>query len=679
MGSEMMKITVLAAALLSCVAAFAQPRGNNLVVDADAPGIAIQPTMYGIFLEDINFAADGGLYAEKIANRSFEYDNPLQDWKTFGKVEVLTEGAPFERNPHYVRLKAPAHPAMQCGLQNEGWLGIGYEKGASYKLTLWARTAGKSKETGLAAILVNPGGQVENQNLALAEITVKGGKWAKYEVTLTAPETLQKGAFRLLLWDENPEAAVDVEHISLFPTDVFNGDENGLRKDLAQALADLHPGILRFPGGCIVEGTNLENRYQWKNTVGPVENRPININRWNYGTFERMFPDYYQSGGLGFFEYFRLAEEIGAEPVPIVSCGMACQFQNDPQWHPNCSMEDLQSYIQDALDLIEFANGSPKSKWGKVRAQMGHPAPFGLKYLGIGNEQWGEEFIERFVPFMKAVREKHPEIQIVGTSGPYSGGEWFDDLWEKMRELDVDLVDEHYYSWEGFYEKKADRYDNYPRTGPKVFAGEYACHGSDGKKFNHFNAALLEASFMTGLERNADVVVMSSYAPTFAHIDGWQWRPDLIWFDNLRVMKSASYYVQKLYAENRGDRVLPLTMDGKPVVNANGLNATCAVEDSTGDLIIKIANVSPYSQVVNFELPAAVKTAHRTTLHSDNPMAENTLDAPDTVVPVTEEVDMTPLEDHDNLWLMGVRKSEGKIILSERLGGRTFAVYRFHR
>ena len=673
------KLTFALAALLAGSIAFAQPRGNNLVVDADAPGIAIQPTMYGIFLEDINFAADGGLYAEKIANRSFEYDNPLQDWKTFGKVEVLTEGAPFERNPHYVRLKAPAHPAMQCGLQNEGWLGIGLEKGAEYKLTLWARTSGKSKGVGLAAILVNPNGQVENQNLALAEITVKGSTWAKYEATLTAPETVQKGAFRLLLWDENPEAAVDVEHISLFPAETFNGDENGLRKDLAQALADLHPGILRFPGGCIVEGTNLENRYQWKNTVGPVENRPININRWNYGTFERMFPDYYQSGGLGFYEYFRLAEEIGAEPVPIVSCGMACQFQNDPQWHPNCSMEDLQSYIQDALDLIEFANGSPKSKWGKVRAQMGHPAPFGLKYLGIGNEQWGEEFIERFVPFMKAVREKHPEIQIVGTSGPYSGGEWFDDLWEKMRELDVDLVDEHYYSWEGFYEKKADRYDNYPRTGPKVFAGEYACHGSDGKKFNHFNAALLEASFMTGLERNADVVVMSSYAPTFAHIDGWQWRPDLIWFDNLRVMKSASYYVQQLYAANKGDRVLPLTMDGKPVVNANGLNATCAVEDSTGDLIIKIANVSPYSQVVNFELPAAVKTALRTTLHSDNPMAENTLDAPDTVVPVTEEVDMTPLQDPDNLWLMGVRKSADKIILSERLGGRTFAVYRFHR
>ena len=359
---------------------------------------------------------------------------------------------------------------------------------------------------------------------------------------------------------------------------------------------------------------------------------------------------------------------------------MACQFQNDPEWHPNCKMEDLQSYIQDGLDLIEFANGSPKTKWGKVRAQMGHPEPFCLKYLGIGNEQWGSEFMERFVPFMEAVRAKYPEIKIVGTSGPYSGGEWFEDLWKEMRRLNVDLVDEHYYSWEGFYEKKADRYDNYPRTGPKVFAGEYACHGSDGHKFNHFNAALLEASFMTGLERNADIVIMSSYAPTFAHIDGWQWRPDLIWFDNLRVMRSCSYYVQQLYAANKGDRVVPLTIDGKPVVNANNLNASAAIDDKTGDIIIKIANVSPYSQVVNFELPSNVTAGTRTTLHSDNAMAENTLDAPETVIPQSVEIDMKPVPDPQNEWIMGVRKTDdGKIILSERLGARTFAVYRFHR
>ncbi len=675
----MRKAFLTLAALLAAATAWAQPRGNNLIIHTEAAGIPIQPTMYGIFLEDINFAADGGLYAEKIANRSFEYDHPLQCWKTFGKVEVRTDGAPFERNPHYVRLGYQGHPARQSGLQNDGWFGIGLEEGAEYKLSLWARTAGKPREVGLAAILCDPNGNRENQNLDLQPITVKGGKWTKYEVTLTSPATLEKGAFRLLLWDDSPEACVDVEHISLFPAETFHNDENGLRKDLAQALADLHPGILRFPGGCIVEGTYLENRYQWKNTVGPVENRPININRWNYGTFERMFPDYYQSGGLGFYEYFRLAEEMGAEPVPIVSCGMACQFQNDPEWHPNCRMEDLQTYIQDALDLIEFANGSARSNWGKVRAQMGHPEPFKLKYLGIGNEQWGEEFIERFVPFMNAVRAKYPEIRIVGTSGPFASGEWFDDLWKQMRRLDVDLVDEHYYSWEGFYEKRADRYDNYPRTGPKVFAGEYACHGSDGKKFNHFNAALLEASFMTGLERNADVVVMSSYAPTFSHVEGWQWRPDLIWFDNLRVMRSCSYYVQQLYAANRGSRAIPLTLDGKPVVNAHELNATAAIDDENGDIIVKIANVSPYSQVLNFELPGGVKAAERTLLHADNPLAENSLDAPETVVPLTESLDLTPVPDPANEWLMGVRiREDGKMIYSERLGGRSFAVYRFH-
>ena len=675
----MRKTLLTAAALLAAALAWAQPRGNNLVVEADAPGIPIQPTLYGIFLEDINFAADGGLYAEKIANRSFEYDNPLQCWKTFGKVEVRTDGAPFARNPHYVRLRYPGHPVARCGLENSGWLGIGLEEGAQYKLGFWARTVGKPKTACLLAMLADPQADGD-QGLDMQEVEVLGNAWRWYEVRFTAPRTVQKGALRLFWADENPDAVVDVEHISLFPADVYDIDGNGLRKDLVQALADLHPGILRFPGGCIVEGTTLENRYQWKNTVGPVENRPININRWSYDQFGRLFPDYYQSGGLGFYEYFCLAEGMGAEPLPIISCGMACQFENDPATHPDCPLDQLDTYIQDALDLIEFANGPITSEWGGVRSLMGHPDPFNLKYLGIGNEQWGPAFKERFEPFLKAVRARYPEIQIIGTAGPYSGGEWFEDLWKEMRRLDVELVDEHFYSWEGFFEKNANRYDNYPRTGPKVFAGEYACHGSDGKKFNHFNAALLEASFMTGLERNADVVYMSSYAPTFAHVDGWQWRPDLIWFDNLRVMRSCSYYVQQLYADHRGSRAVPLTLEGQPVVNAHDLNATAAIDDATGDIIIKIANLSPYSQVINFMLPGNVTSAHRSLLHSDNPLAENTLDAPETVIPVTEALDWTPVPDPANEWLMGVRKlSDGTLVYSERLGGRSFAVYLFHR
>ena len=673
-------LTLCLSVLLFTTALPAQPRGPYLVVDDAAAGIPVQPTMYGVFLEDINFAADGGLYAEKVSNRSFEYDNPLQGWKTYGKVAVLDEGGPFDRNPHYVRLKYPGHPVAKTALENSGWFGIGLEEGAEYRLSFWARTCGMPETTGVAVFLCDPATWDESQILTAEEVTVKGAKWAKYEVVMTAPKTLQKAVLRVLLADENPAAAVDIDHISLFPADTFNGDENGLRKDLAQALADLHPGILRFPGGCIVEGTDLANRYQWKNTVGPVENRPINLNRWSYDQFGRMYPDYYQSGGLGFFEYFRLAEEIGAEPVPIISCGMACQFENDPETNPDCPMDELDTYIQDALDLIEFANGNAKSTWGKVRAEMGHPKPFNLKYLGIGNEQWGPEFKKRFEPFLKAVRAKYPDIQIVGTSGPYSGGEWFDDLWAEMRRLDVDLVDEHYYSSERFFERNANRYDNYPRSGPKVFAGEYACHGSDGKKLNHFNAALMEASFMTGLERNADVVLMSSYAPTFAHIEGWQWRPDLIWFDNLRVMRSCSYWVQWLYSNNKGTRALPLTIGGKPVVNAGDLNATAAVDDVTGDLIIKIANLSPYSQVVTFDLPGGLKSAERTLLHSDNPYDENTLDEPGRVAPVTEALDLSPVVDPANEWLLGVRNLDnGRVAFSGRFGGRTFAVYRFHK
>ncbi len=668
----MKRIMILAASALACASLFAQPGGPVLEVDASAPGIAVPPTMWGVFLEDINFAADGGLYPERVLNRSFEYPNPLEGWTVAGSVEVRTDGAPFERNPHYVRLSDPGHPAMTSMLQNSGWFGIGLQKGEEYKFSFWARTLSGKAQVGV--MLCDPSSMRENQNLTYGEIEVKGGKWARYELSIIAPETLPKASLRVFLATDDPSVSVDLEHISLMPSDTFCG----LRRDLAEALADLRPGILRFPGGCIVEGVTTDNRYQWKNTVGPVENRVPNLNRWSYCTFERMFPDYWQSGGLGFYEYFVLAEAIGAEPVPIISCGMACQFQNDPSWATACApMEDMQTYIQDALDLIEFANGSARSKWGKVRAQMGHPEPFGLKYLGVGNEQWGSDFLDRFALMTAEIRAKHPEIAIVGTSGPYLGGEWFDELWAWMRALQVDLVDEHYYSSERFFEGQAGRYDDYPRTGPGVFAGEFACHGSDGKKFNHFNAALVEASFMTGLERNCDLVRMTSYAPTFAHVEGWQWRPDLIWFDNLRCMRTSSYWVQWLYSRNRGTRVVPITLEGAPVKGQNGLNASCAVDDATGEVIIKIANLGQYAQVVNFSLPA-VSEGTRTVLHCDNPVEENTLDEPARVAPVTSAVDLTPVAEPENPWIMGLRKlPEGKVMLSERLGGRSFCVYRF--
>ena len=433
--------------------------------------------------------------------------------------------------------------------------------------------------------------------------------------------------------------AVDLEHVSLFPTDTWKGRENGMRKDLAQALADLKPGIFRFPGGCIVEGTDLDTRYNWKNSVGPVENRPLNENRWQYTFPYRYLPDYYQSYGLGFFEFFQLSEDFGAEALPVLSCGLACQFQNDdPSAHQ--PVEELDCFVQDALDLIEFANGATTTEWGKLRAEMGHPAPFNLKYIAIGNEQWGETYPEHLEPFVKAIRKAYPNIKIVGSAGPNSEGDQFDYLWPEMRRLGADLVDEHFYRPANWFLSQGARYDNYDRKGPKVFAGEYACHIA-GKKYNHFYPALLEAAFMTGLERNADIVHMATYAPLFAHVEGWQWRPDLIWFDNLDVVRTSSYYVQQLYSTYKGTNVLPLTMNGKPVTGADGqdgLFASSVINAKNGQVYVKVANTSSSSQFVSVKFEGMKKgqtfsKAKAIVLQSDNLEAENTIARPDLIKP----------------------------------------------
>ena len=428
---------------------------------------------------------------------------------------------------------------------------------------------------------------------------------------------------------------MDLEHISLFPVDTYKGEVNGLRKDLAQALEDINPGVFRFPGGCIVEGTDLETRYDWKKSVGPVENRPLNENRWNYTFQHRMYPDYFQSYGLGFYEYFLLSEQMGAEPLPIVSCGLACQFQNDDA-SAHVAVCDLDGYIQDALDLIEFANGDTTTTWGKLRADMGHPASFNLKYIGVGNEQWGSEYPERLEPFVKAIRSKYPKMQIIGSSGPNSEGKEFDYLWPEMKKLKVDLVDEHFYRSEEWFLNQGARYDKYDRKGPKVFAGEYACHPKNRK--NNFMSALSEAAFMTGLERNADIVHMATYAPLFAHVEGWQWRPDMIWFDNLNSVKSINYYVQQMYGHNPGTNVLPLTMDGKSVSGQDGLFASAVLDKNTKTYIVKVANTSDKAQnlVLNFNGFAKNASAKgtKTVLISENLDVENTLDNPNAVIPV---------------------------------------------
>lgn len=628
----MRQILLLTLSLFISFACIAQ--SNEFVVQTNHLGAKIQPTMYGLFFEDINYAADGGIYAEMIKNRSFEFPQAFMGWETYGNIELKDDG-PFEKNPHYVNLKYAGHDHKHTGLQNEGFFGVAVKKNAEYRFSVWARAVdGNSK---VRVQLVDESSMGEHQAFVSTDLEITSKEWEKYTVILKSPRTYAKSKLRIFLASKSQ---VDLEHISLFPVDTWNGHENGLRKDLVQALYDIKPGVFRFPGGCIVEGTDLDTRYNWKNSVGPVENRPLNENRWHYTFAHRFFPDYFQSYGLGFYEYFLLSEEIGAEPLPVVSCGLACQFQNNTM-DAHVALCDLDSHIQDALDLIEFANGDVNTTWGKVRAKMGHPEPFNMKFIGIGNEQWGEEYPERLEPYMKAIKAKYPKMLVIGGSGPGSEGEEFDYLWPEMKRLNVDLVDEHFYRPESWFLAQGARYDSYDRKGPKVFAGEYACHGA-GKKWNHFNAALLEAAFMTGLERNADIVHMATYAPLFAHVDGWQWRPDMIWFDNLRSVKTASYYVQQLYATNKGTNVLPLKMDGKAVTGAdgqNGLFASAVWDADTKEIIIKVANTSDNKQSLKLNLQGLKKrdkinSAKVIVLQSSDIIAENTLDNPNLIVPV---------------------------------------------
>lgn len=627
-----------------------------MVVQANKIGAEIQPTMYGHFLEDINFAADGGLYAELVKNRSFEFPQNLMGWRTFGNVALEDDG-PFERNPHYVRLSPAGHGAKCTGIENEGFFGIGVKAGEGYRFSVWAR--GENQK--IRVELVNTASMGESQVMTSDVVEINSREWKKYEMVVTPKETLAKAHLRIYLASDG---SVDLEHVSLFPVDTWKGRKNGLRKDLAQALADTKPGVFRFPGGCIVEGTDLATRYNWKNSVGPVENRPLNENRWNYTFQHRLYPDYFQSYGMGFFELFQLAEDMGAEPLPVVNCGLACQYQNNSE-DAHVKVEDLGSYVQDALDLIEFANGDTTTEWGRLRAEMGHAAPFNLKFIAVGNEQWGEEYPARLRVFVEAIRKAYPDIKIIGSSGPNSEGSDFEYLWPEMRKLKVDLVDEHFYRPEDWFLASGNRYDNYDRKGPKVFAGEYACHAR-GKKWNHFHASLLEAAFLTGVERNADVVHMATYAPLFAHVEGWQWRPDLIWYDNLRSVRSCSWHVQSLYGHNRGTNVVPLTMDKKAVSGQpgqNGLFASAVWDEPSKTYIVKVVNTSDKARKIRLEFKGLKKSAALAdgkclVFHSDNPDADNTLDNPSLIVPQEKALDV-----------------DGHVVETE-VGPATFVVYK---
>ncbi|MFT4093352.1 MAG: alpha-L-arabinofuranosidase C-terminal domain-containing protein [Niabella sp.] len=605
---------------------------KEFTIDVSKPIAPIQSTMWGVFFEDINMGADGGIYAELIKNRSFEFFRPLMGWKVEqnpveeGAVLVQNRQALNTANPRFIRVNVANRTKGSLTLTNEGFRGMGIKQGLKYYFSAMYRLV--SGDIKVYIELLNSKKEVIGESsFTPSEIN---GDWKKIETDLISGQTEQKGAFRILF---EGNGVIDLDMISLFPADTWKGRKGGMRADMVQMLADMKPGFVRFPGGCIVEGFDLSQRYRWKNTIGPVEERQLIINRWNFEFPQRAAPDYFQTFGLGFFEYFLLCEDIGAEPLPILNCGMACQF-NSAELVP---LDQLQPYIQDALHLIEFANGPVSSKWGKARADMGHPKPFHLKMLGVGNENWGPQYIERFELFQKALKQQYPQIKLVASTGTDPSGERFDFLNTRLRELKADFVDEHYYRPPQFFFENINRYDNYPRNGTKVFAGEYASHtNASGLLKNSWQAALSEAAFLTGLERNADVVNMASYAPLFAHVDGWQWAPDLIWVDNLHVTGTPDYYVQKLFSTNKGTTVIPIKLDDKIIAGRDSLYATAAIDAASKEIIIKAVNALPEQQEVtlNFKGIRKISTdASQTILQSNDLHKINTIENPHTIEP----------------------------------------------
>jgi alpha-L-arabinofuranosidase len=610
---------------------------QEIIVQAGNPVTDVKLTMWGVFFEDINFAADGGIYAELVKNRSFEFSLPMMGWNQVrmdGNGRTLPTFYSPENpvNPHFLEVIVDA-PAGSFGIVNEGFRGMGIKKDETYSFSANVRV-GPNSSLRMKVELVSSTGKV----IGNAEITGLTNVWKKQAVTIKATETDPKSRLRIL-W--SGKGVADIDLLSLFPSTTWKNRPGGLRSDIVQLIADLKPGFFRFPGGCIVEGRNLANRYQWKTTVGPVDERKLIMNRWSVEVKNRQTPDYYQSFGLGFYEYFQLAEDMEAEPLPVINCGMSCQF-NAGEIVP---LSDLNPYIQDALDLVEFANGGIATKWGKLRSSMGHPKPFNLKYLAVGNEQWDVQYIERYKEFEKAIKTKYPEIKIVSGSGPSAEGPLFDYAWSELRKLSPALIDEHYYMPPDWFLKNAGRYDSYDRKGIKVFAGEYAARGKEGNEpesGNTWLSALAEAAFMTGLERNADIVNMASYAPLLAHADAWQWRPDLIWFDNLNAIGSANYYVQKIFSNYKGTQVIPVLSRGKPVSGQDSLYASATFDKNAGKAYIKLINVSrsaKYSKIT-LDGPSFGTAGVWLTLKSDGPDDFNSMSDPQHIFPTGRQIEI---------------------------------------
>lgn len=555
------KLTALTAALLLGSHAFSSEKAE-LKVDFSQSKTEVSKNLFGIFYEDINYAADGGLYGELIQNRSFEFKkshrSATECWKTANlkagkeaksKVKGRKDNPLNENNPTYAQIEVKK---KWDGIENNGYNGIPLEAGKSYPLSLYLRSPDKKVKN--ACILIGS----KDKKAKKVKIKVKkiSSEWKKYTFTIT-PEESTENAF-IGIYAGSRKGTLDIDFVSLFRADIYRNEENGLRADLAQMLEDLHPAFVRFPGGCLVEGARLADRYQWKNTIGPVEERIEEMNFWNYQ----------QSMGLGFYEYFRLCEDIGAEPIPIINCGISFAGENNSE--EDIPMEEMDAFAQDALDLIEWACGPADSTWGKKRADQGHPEPFKLNYLGIGNENGREHYYQRYKYIAEKVREKYPHIKLIISAGAFPSDDTFYQAWNQVRKWEketeseslVDLVDEHYYCPPAWFLSNTKRYENktfYPRGEgqPKVFVGEFASQvepkAGSSKKPGTLYAAITAAAYMTSLEKNGDVVEIASYAPLFARENNYQWSPDMIWFTNTKVYGTPDYYVQQLFMKNKSD------------------------------------------------------------------------------------------------------------------------------
>jgi alpha-L-arabinofuranosidase len=602
----------------------------------------ISSTLWGLFFEDINRAADGGVYAEMVENRSFDFPKPMTAWTTWpnnrlrdGIFLVMNQSAENAANPKYMRVTTNIKDTV--GLMNSGFdEGMTFKK-EPYDFTLRFRQVVAG--THIRVFLFNSQNRVIGRE-AVKLLAPNDGDWHTQQMAINSTDTATRG--KLLVIFEG-QGQLDVDRISLFPTDTWKNRPGGLRADLMQRLADLHPAFLRFPGGCIVEGNQIVHRYQWKNTIGPLQDRTMVQSIWADDVPERQTPDYMESFGLGFYEYFQLCEDIGAEPLPIINVGMSCQFDAAEVVPTN----ELEPYITDALDLVEFANGDTNTYWGQRRAAMGHPAPFHMNLLGVGNENWGPQYAEHLDIFTKRLKAKYPDLKLINATGYSRNIPVFSYMDSVLRARHADIIDEHFYDTPKWFMDNSNRYDSYDKHGPKIFVGEYAAqsdHIGSMKNKNTLLTALAEACFMTGIERNAAVVSMASYAPLFAHVTGWQWTPNLIWFNNERSYVTPNYWVQYLFSNNKGTEVVPLTLKGKAISGQDSCWASAVIDKEKHQLIIKLVNMSAKPNAKSIQLDQNVSHGTITTLANNNLNIENSIENPDHIKPIEKQLKVTGKE-----------------------------------